>query len=422
MPSAHDRNLLRDLARQRQAAAASPLNQERKRLWYALHDGSPVRPMILAESGGVCDHRRPFPGAPNENPELQCTDPWARGVEHQLRYDLWRFQVLQDDFVLEPAFNLAWKTSFTNFGVEPVVHQLEGDSLTARSWEAPLKDIKADFHKLKHRTFAVDRAATLGEKGRLEEIFGDLLPVRLRGAFWWTFGLTIQAIDLIGLENLMLFMYDDPEGLHQLLAFLRDDNLALARWAESEGLFSLNNENDYIGSGGIGYTRRLPPPEWQAGNPVRLRDQWLLLESQETVGVGPDLYREFIFPYHKELAEQAGLVYYGCCEPLHSRWEVVKEVPNLRACSIAPLCNQEIMAEAIAGDYIFSRKPNPTLISTGVFNEELIRQDLRATLRLAKHHGCRLELIMKDVHTLNNEPWRLARWIQLAREEIATNW
>jgi hypothetical protein len=26
---------------------------------------------------------------------------------------------------------------------------------------------------------------------------------------------------------------------------------------------------------------------------------------------------------------------------------------------------------------------------------------------------------MKDVHTLNNEPARLARWVQLAREESA---
>ncbi len=77
------------------------------------------------------------------------------------------------------------------------------------------------------------------------------------------------------------------------------------------------------------------------------------------------------------------------------------------------------MAGALKGDYICSRKPNPTLISTQSFDEELIRRDLRKTIDLGRKHGCRVELIMKDVHTLHNEPERLARWVQIAREESA---
>ena len=55
-------------------------------------------------------------------------------------------------------------------------------------------------------------------------------------------------------------------------------------------------------------------------------------------------------------------------------------------------------------------------ISTSTFNEERIRSDVRETLKAAK--GCRLEIAMKDVHTLNNEPDRLARWVRIAREVI----
>ncbi len=414
--NAADRNLLRELARRKLELANHPENIARRQGWLELHsrDGRPGRPMILAEAGAIWDENKPF------RPELRCQDEWARGVERGLREQIWRFEELGDDWVVEPWQNLQWKVSISpDFGVAPVVHHIDDPGhLTARSWDPPLQNLAADFHKLRHRTFAVDREDTRQEQTRLEEVFGDLLPVRCRGGYWWTFGLTIQAIDLIGLQNLMIFMYDDPEGLHRLLGFLRDDHLALARWVEQEGLLSLNQENDYIGSGGIGYTRDLPAPGRAADAPVTLKDTWLLLESQETVGVGPDLYREFIFPYHRELAEKAGLVYYGCCEPLHTRWEVVREVPNLRACSVAPLCNQEIMAEALGGDYIFSRKPNPTLISTGTFAEDGIRHDLRETLALTRKHGCRTELIMKDVHTLNNEPHRLRRWITRAREEI----
>jgi hypothetical protein len=35
---------------------------------------------------------------------------------------------------------------------------------------------------------------------------------------------------------------------------------------------------------------------------------------------------------------------------------------------------------------------------------------------MAKEHGCSLEIIMKDVHTLNGEPDRLTRWVKMARE------
>jgi hypothetical protein len=42
------------------------------------------------------------------------------------------------------------------------------------------------------------------------------------------------------------------------------------------------------------------------------------------------------------------------------------------------------------------------------------------TLRTAR--GCRVELIMKDVHTLHNDPSRLPRWVELARQTIEEEW
>jgi hypothetical protein len=161
----------------------------------------------------------------------------------------------------------------------------------------------------------------------------------------------------------------------------------------------------------------LPRGDWLAGATVRQRDLWVLLESQETVGVSPEHFEEFVFPYQLSIAEQFGRVYYGCCEPVNNRWHILKRLPNLARVSVSPWADQRFMAEALGRDYVFSRKPNPTLISTGRFNEDAIRADLRQTLGVAG--DCRLEIIMKDVHTLNNEPARLARWVEIAREEIA---
>jgi hypothetical protein len=259
------------------------------------------------------------------------------------------------------------------------------------------------------------------EKDRLDAVFQGTLPVRIRGSFWWTFGMTWMAIDLIGLENLMLFMYDDPGGLHRLMRFLHDDHAAFASWLEQEGLLTLNNESDYTGSGSRGHCRELPAPGFASSGPAapsgpaRTRDLWLLLESQETVGVGPEQFAEFIFPYQLDLASRFGLVYYGCCEPVHGRWDVLKGIPNLRSVSVSPWADQPAMAEALAGRCVYSRKPNPSQVSTGIFDEPSIRADLAGTFSVAR--DCDVEIIMKDVHTLDGHPERLARWVQLAREE-----
>ena len=413
--NAHDVEILRALARRKRELTGHPVNAERRESWLALHGLKPVRPMILAEWGGVRDPLKPC------NPELQCVEEWARNLESGLRTEQWVFDTLQDDHVIEPWIGSSWFVECSDYGVKADVH--EGDNaghLGARRWDPPLRNLREDFAKLQPRTFSVDRERTEAWKRHLEQVFDGILPVCRRGGYWWTLGMTIEVIFLIGLEPLMLYMYDDPEGLHRLMAFMRDEYLRYIDWLEREGLLNLNQANDYTGSGTLGYVPDLPAADWKPGMPARARDQWVLLESQETVGVGPELFEEFIFQYQQPIAERFGLLYYGCCEPINTRWEVVRRFSNLRAVSVAPLCDQRFMAKAMGNRYVFSRKPNPTLISTGRFDEGLIRQDLQTTIKICRAHGCPLEVIMKDVHTLNNEPDRLARWVALARDCLAT--
>ncbi|MBT5874596.1 MAG: hypothetical protein HOH43_14345 [Candidatus Latescibacteria bacterium] len=408
----HDVDILRQLAECKVEIAEDSVNLERRRLWY-LHDaGGGGRPMVLAETQGVQDAVLPLPES-----VLQCEDAWARSVEKTLRLEIYRFRTLGDDHVVEPYFTTNWKVNTSNYGAEVVLEYPENHGhLTARRWDPPIQDLDRDFHKLAQRTFSVDRESTQVELSRLEHVFASILPVCIRGSHWWTMGMTWTAIELIGMENMMLYMYDNPEGLHRLMKFLRDDHLAYASWLEKEGLLNLNNQNDYIGSGSTGYTHDLPLTDQEKRNSVRMRDQWVLVESQETVGVGPDQFEEFVFPYQLSIAEQFGKCYYGCCEPVHSRIEILKDIPNLARVSVSPWADEAYMAESLKSDIVYSRKSNPTLISTEVFNEDAIRADLRHTLNVA--HGCRVELIMKDVHTLNNQPERLPRWVEIAREVI----
>lgn len=410
--SSHDLDTLRRLAARKRAISDNPVNKERRRAWYALDAGKGDRVMVLAEHGGIRDKSLPVP-----NDILECTDEWARGIENNLRAEIYQFEILKDDHVVEPFINLNWQVTCGDYGMQPVFHQADNDGhLGAKSWDPPVKDLDKDLDKLHPRTFTVDREKTFAEKERLEIVFDGKLNIRIRGSFYWTMGLTGRAIELIGLENLMLFMFDNPEGLRRLMTFLRDDHVAFAQWLEKEELYTLNNENDYIGSGSMGYTRDLPTEKASSGTQVKMKDLWVLLESQETVGVGPDQFEQFVFPYQLSIAERFGKTYYGCCEPVHNRWHILKRIPNLARVSVSPWADQEFMAHVLKRNYVFSRKPNPTLISTGRYDEEMIRTDIRKTLCAAQ--GCRLELIMKDVHTLQNEPERLPRWVEIARQEI----
>jgi hypothetical protein len=72
------------------------------------------------------------------------------------------------------------------------------------------------------------------------------------------------------------------------------------------------------------------------------------------------------------------------------------------------------MAEALGKDYVFSRKPNPSLLSHGSMDEDALRADLTETCRAAR--GLPLEIIMKDLHTVNHEPERITTWVRIAKE------
>ncbi|MBI5092574.1 MAG: hypothetical protein HZB26_09045 [Candidatus Hydrogenedentes bacterium] len=406
-----DIEILRELGRRKLAIANDPVNVERRRLWQAHGALNGARPMVLTEPWVAFEM---LPDA-----QVSCQEEWARTLEKHLRFEIFQFEKVKDDHVVEPYIDCNWFVTVSDYGVTSIqhyAHQVNNANIASRSWDPPLQDLDRDFDKLRPRTYSVDRERTHAWKAHLQHVFEGILRVRIRGGFWWSTGMTNVLIDLVGLENMMTLMYTNPEGIHRIMAFLRDDYLAYSAWLEREGLFSLNNGNDYIGSGSMGYCGNVLPGKEEDGAPVRRKDLWVLSESQETIGVSPAMFEEFVFQYQQPIVESFGSCYYGCCEPLHQKWPVVKKFPNLGRLSISPWCDEEFMAQELGRKYVYSRKPNPAMISMSDFDESVIRADLRHTLTVAK--GCNIEIIMKDVHTLSGDPQRIMRWVELAREAV----
>jgi hypothetical protein len=61
-------------------------------------------------------------------------------------------------------------------------------------------------------------------------------------------------------------------------------------------------------------------------------------------------------------------------------------------------------------------KPSPSYLALPTIDEDFIRKDLKAALLTTKDN-C-VELVMKDNHTLGNNPENIKRWARIAREEI----
>ncbi len=246
-----------------------------------------------------------------------------------------------------------------------------------------------------------------------EEILGRELAVRLKGTWWWSLGITLPAVTLRGLERVMYDFLDHPDEVRELFSIISRGHMEKLDELEANGLLSLNNDGTYVGSGGFGFTDELPRNDFDGK--VRCADMWGFAESQETVHVSPAMYEEFIFPFEKPIMERFGLNCYGCCEPLHGRWHVVKKHPRLRRVSCSAWVDVEKMAEYLGDGYIFSMKPNPASIAHPNVDWSAIRSEIRRFFEITR--DCRVEIIMKDNHTIGQRPENVVDWCRIAREE-----
>ena len=392
-----ERSVLRRLGERVMALSTRQIEAEKRALWTRQNALQASRPLILCDP--EFSWREIIPDA-----SLECTHTLARYWEHRLRKEIFWGEKMGDDRVVESRFTVGWTFKRTFWGPDT----------SSVNPQPTLTDLN-DLSGLQFQTITVDRDATTAIVHLAREIFDGVLPVKLREKWYWSLGLTRELIKMRGFAQFMKDIKENPQGVHNLMAFLRDGTLDLITFLENAGLYSLNNDGSYIGSGGFGWTTQLPAKDYQGT--ARAKDLWALFESQDTKDLSPELFNEFILPYQKPVMARFGLVCYGCCEPMSARWESLKSIPNIRRVSVSPSCDRAKMAAALQDKYVYSCRPNPAVLSTTVFDEAAARKDIRDILEKAK--GCNLELIMKDHDTIHNDPSRAIAWCNIAKEEIA---
>jgi hypothetical protein len=217
-------------------------------------------------------------------------------------------------------------------------------------------------------------------------------------------------------------MLDYPDETHALMEYLTNNALSQMRFYEREGLLRLNNGNHDSFGTSFNFTDELPQKDWDGGA-LRLKDMWMSSNSQETVGISPKMFHEFCFPYYSRVCEPAGLIYFGCCEPVSPFWEdSISKLPNLKKASISRWCDEEYMGEALRGTKIvYSCKPDPNFLSVDrTLDGEAWSKHIRKSIEAAR--GCQMEIIIRDVYTLHGNIENARRAIDLARHEINRVW
>ncbi|MCX6986077.1 MAG: hypothetical protein NT118_15205 [Lentisphaerae bacterium] len=405
MNNTNDARILRELGREKFDIGNLPVQKRKSELWRKLNRLEKTRPLVWINE--IPWHEM------ESSPELQlkCQDKFMCGVECGLRRELYQWRHFPCDMVVEPVIYSEIVGgpvgSYADYGIKEEHREAPGGCDVGY---IPVIHGLADADKIRMPEVFFDKVATEKKFHRLSEIFNGMIPVKKRGIVHQWHSPWDQIIHWYGIEQLYMDMYDRPELVHRILKnFMRALNEVVDKQTEL-GMLDVGNGNWRVGSGGMGITDELPS-ENKDGHTVTPREQWGCSTSQIFSEVSPDMHEEFALQYERPMMERYGLTYYGCCEPLHRKMDILKTVRNLRKISMSPWINIEEASEVLDKNYVFSFKPNPAHLATDDFNEELVKNYLRDFLAKTKKN--RREIILKDVTTIRNDPSRLDRWAKM---------
>ncbi len=411
--SGPDRECLRALAARKMEIASLSTHLKIIRQWTALNDLKPERPMAWVNE--ICWHEMDV----DEELTLQCEGAWAQEQELLLRRELYQWDHVRGDMVVNPWIECPLAIHSTDFGIiedTDVAKTDEASDVVSRHFNVQIASLD-DIEKIKMPVVTHDTQASAFRHQAFMEVFSDILPVKQVGQthIWftpWDF-----LIRWMGVENALMALYDNPDLVHASVDRLVDAWMVELDQFQAQGLLSPDCNNTRVGSGGYGYASALARKVGDQEIGVTPQQMWGCSNAQIFSEVSPDMHWEFALEHDIRWLERWGLNYYGCCEPLHYKTEILKRIPRLRKISVSPWCDFDRVLDAFGDTIVYSIKPSPAIFAEDTWQPERARQAIRDILDKAQGRAA-IEFIMKDISTVRYHPQRLWAWADIVMEEI----
>jgi hypothetical protein len=395
--------VLRALAAKKAQIAALPIQAEKRKMWTALNRLEVTKPLLWM----------------NERPwhemgifeQCECENKFAHVIEQKLRKELYQWEHMPLDNVVENCVECPMAVTDTGFGIEEVSQErhVNDGAIYSHGFVPQIKNPE-DVAKIKNPVVTHDQKETDARFDALNDAIGDIIPVKKRGVPHLWFAPWDELIRWWGVQEAMMDLLLRPQMVHDIMNRLVDAYQARLDQYIELNVLSMNNDNHRVGSGGYGYSDELSADS----DRILPADLWGNGAAQIFSEVSPQMHQEFALQYEMRWMKQFGLNYYGCCEPLHHKIEMLKDVPNLRKISISPWADLDKAVEQMRGKYVISYKPNPAIFAEEPWDLPKARAELQAALDKMK--GCCVEIIAKDLSTVLNQPERLWEWSQMAAD------
>jgi hypothetical protein len=426
--TANDRDILRELAGRMAEIGALPVQREKIEMWKALNRLKPVRPMAMVDN--IPWHEMDVDGELT----LQTEDEFSRYFETKIRRTLYAWKHMRADMVVEPVVHVPKAIRGVKYGDQPsptagalgveVVENtiaIDANNTIVSHQYIDQLATEEDAMKIVHPKYELDEERTALAEQTAHEIFDGVIEIEMQGYFS-AFSAWDDILKWRGAQQMLIDLADKPELMHQIMSRYTDARLAMLDQFEEQGLVgplraTTSTFNQNVIPCSPGYSDELPADGYDPANP-RAIDNWTHGAAQIFDGVSPAMHQEFELDYANKWYSRFGLVYYGCCDELHNKIDLIRQIPNLRKISMSPTSNVEIGAEKIGGDFVFSHKPNPAVFVTDSWEPDVVAHDIQKTVDACARFGCPVEFVMKDISTIQYKPQRLWEWASVAMKTV----
>jgi hypothetical protein len=407
----HDREMFRNLAYRYSEIANSDRNAENIKLHKAVNDLRQIRPVVLIDE--LPWHEMNI----DDELTLRTEDPFLRSIEWFLRSSIYKNKYMPADMVVPPFVPVSKVFHTTDIGTaieEDVLATDKNNRIISHRYHDVLST-EEDLEKLRTPDVTYDKNETMRRYNLVGELIGDIIPVRLVGINVYGFHPWDDIARYRGVTNLMIDLIERPDFMKKIVRKLTDISLSCMDQFEALGLLDAAAVST-LHCTPI-HTDDLPGENFDV-NKVTRKNIWGRGMAQIFGSVSKEMHDEFDISYMIETIGRCGLSYYGCCEPLDKKIDIVGKIPNLRKISVTPWADVNIAAEAIGRKYVLSAKPNPASVAVPVIDKYNLRKEIKKILDACTKNNCSCDIVLKDISTCRKQPENIFEWEQTVMETV----